>query len=97
MYQSHSKNTQILDPPQAHPDRLVVAHPFNPVYLLPLVEVCGGKQTTERTKEIAAGFFKFLGMHPLIVRVEVGRIIKFLGNDGPADCEGGGREHDMID
>ena len=24
------------------PERLVVGHPFNPVYLLPLVEVCGG-------------------------------------------------------
>ena len=28
----------------AHPERLVVAHPFNPVYLLPLVEIVGGKQ-----------------------------------------------------
>jgi len=27
------------------PERLVVGHPFNPVYLLPLVEVCGGDQT----------------------------------------------------
>ena len=27
----------------AHPERLVVGHPFNPVYLLPLVEVVGGE------------------------------------------------------
>ena len=27
------------------PERLVVAHPFNPVYLLPLVEIVGGKAT----------------------------------------------------
>ena len=33
-----------------HPERLVVGHPFNPVYLMPLVEVCGGAQTTEDTK-----------------------------------------------
>src|SRR4051794_31618312 len=26
-----------------HPERLVVGHPFNPVYLLPLVEICGGE------------------------------------------------------
>ena len=26
-----------------HPERCVVGHPFNPVYLLPLVEVVGGK------------------------------------------------------
>ncbi|MEO7370219.1 MAG: 3-hydroxyacyl-CoA dehydrogenase NAD-binding domain-containing protein, partial [Ilumatobacteraceae bacterium] len=30
-----------------HPERLVVGHPFNPVYLMPLVEVCGGAQTTQ--------------------------------------------------
>ena len=29
----------------ARPERLVVGHPFNPVYLLPLVEVCGGERT----------------------------------------------------
>ena len=27
------------------PARFLVAHPFNPVYLLPLVEVCPGAQT----------------------------------------------------
>ena len=30
----------------AHPERLFVAHPYNPVYLLPLVEIVGGKATT---------------------------------------------------
>ena len=30
-----------------HPERLVVGHPFNPVYLLPLVEICGGAATTD--------------------------------------------------
>ena len=29
----------------AHPERLLVGHPFNPVYLLPLVEVVGGRAT----------------------------------------------------
>ena len=28
------------------PHRLVVAHPFNPPYLIPLVEVVGGEKTT---------------------------------------------------
>ena len=31
-----------------HPERLVVAHPFNPVYLLPLVEIVGGQKTVAR-------------------------------------------------
>ena len=33
-----------LQTDMTHPERLVVGHPFNPVYLLPLVEVCPGKQ-----------------------------------------------------
>ncbi len=54
-----------------YPDRIVVGHPFNPVYLMPLVEVCGGEKTSEDTKHRAAGFYKSIGMHPLILRKEV--------------------------
>jgi carnitine 3-dehydrogenase len=53
------------------PERFVVGHPFNPVYLLPLVEVCGGRLTSEATRERAALFYRSLGMHPLIIRHEV--------------------------
>ena len=35
----------VLQAAMTHPERLVVGHPFNPVYLLPLVEVCGGEAT----------------------------------------------------
>lgn len=31
-----------------HPERCVVGHPFNPVYLLPLVEIVGGKRTAPK-------------------------------------------------
>jgi len=54
-----------------HPERFVVGHPFNPVYLMPLVEVCGGARTSEATKESAAAFYRSLGMHPLLLRKEV--------------------------
>ena len=40
-----------------HPERFVVGHPFNPVYLMPLVEVCGGAQTSDLTKQRAAAFW----------------------------------------
>jgi len=30
-----------------HPERFVVVHPFNPVYLMPLAEICGGDLTSE--------------------------------------------------
>ncbi len=53
------------------PERFVVGHPFNPVYLLPLVEVCGGSETSDPTRQRAADFYRGLGMHPLMVRREV--------------------------
>ena len=55
----------------ARPERLVVGHPFNPVYLLPLVEVCGGRQTDAATVERAAAVYRSVGMHPLHVRTEI--------------------------
>jgi carnitine 3-dehydrogenase len=55
----------------AHPERFLVAHPFNPVYLLPLVELCGGSRTSPETIERAASLYRALGMHPLVVRHEV--------------------------
>ncbi|MGC6518482.1 MAG: carnitine 3-dehydrogenase, partial [Candidatus Puniceispirillaceae bacterium] len=53
------------------PERLLVAHPFNPVYLLPLVELVGGQATTAQSIERAAGFFTGIGMHPLRIRKEI--------------------------
>lgn len=55
----------------AHPERVVVGHPFNPVYLLPLVEVCGGAATAPATVEATSAFYAGLGMHPLVVRTEI--------------------------
>jgi carnitine 3-dehydrogenase len=55
----------------AHPERFLVAHPFNPVYLLPLVELCGGSRTAPETIERAASLYRALGMHPLVVRHEI--------------------------
>jgi carnitine 3-dehydrogenase len=54
-----------------HPERLCVGHPFNPVYLLPLVELVAGAKTGAGTLEAAAQFYTYIGMHPLRVRREV--------------------------
>jgi carnitine 3-dehydrogenase len=54
-----------------HPERMTVGHPFNPVYLLPLVEVCGGERTSPATLERAADVYRSVGMRPLVVRKEV--------------------------
>src|SRR4030088_3540760 len=53
------------------PERFLVAHPFNPVYLLPLVELVGGSRTTQATIEAASRFFTYIGMHALHVRKEI--------------------------
>lgn len=55
----------------ARPDRLVVGHPFNPVYLLPLVEICGGDLTSQETKDITASVYERIGMKVLHVRKEI--------------------------
>jgi carnitine 3-dehydrogenase len=52
-------------------ERFLIAHPFNPVYLLPLVELCGGERTAPETIERARGLYESLGMAPLVVRKEI--------------------------
>ncbi|QXH56940.1 L-carnitine dehydrogenase [Pseudomonas maumuensis] len=54
-----------------HPERCVVGHPFNPVYLLPLVEIVGGRNTSAEAIEAAKVIYTSLGMRPLHVRKEV--------------------------
>ncbi len=82
-----------------HPERLVVGHPFNPVYLLPLVEVVGGEQTSVETIDRTKAIYTGLGMRPLHVRVEIDAFIAdrlleavwrealWLVNDGVATTE----------
>jgi carnitine 3-dehydrogenase len=54
-----------------HPGRVLVGHPFNPVYLLPLVEVVAGAQTAPEPVETAIAFYRRIGMRPLRVRTEI--------------------------
>ncbi len=55
----------------ATPERTLVGHPFNPPYLLPLVEMIGGKKTAARAVEWAAEFYRAAGKAPLIMQKEV--------------------------
>ncbi len=54
-----------------HPERLMVAHPFNPVYLLPLVEIVGGKETSKEAINEASAIFSQIGMFPLHIKKEI--------------------------
>jgi len=53
------------------PERTVIAHPFNPPYLLPLVEIVGGRKTDQVAVEWAAEFYKVAGKAPLIMKKEI--------------------------
>jgi 3-hydroxyacyl-CoA dehydrogenase len=55
----------------SHPERCVIAHPFNPPHLVPLVEIVGGAKTSEQTIARATEFFKGLGKQTIRVRKEV--------------------------
>jgi carnitine 3-dehydrogenase len=54
-----------------HPERLLVAHPFAPVYLLPLVELVRGEKTSPQAVDVAHAFYSRIGMRPLRVRREI--------------------------
>lgn len=53
------------------PERTVVAHPFNPPYLLPLVEMIGGERTAPETVAWAADFYRLVGKAPLVMEREL--------------------------
>lgn len=52
-------------------NRIMVAHPFNPVYLLPLVELVPGADVSNGKKEKVKGILYEIGMFPLLVNKEI--------------------------
>lgn len=62
-----------------HPERVVVAHPFNPPHLVPLVEVVAGRRTSEETVEATMTAMAALGRSPVRVRAELpGHVVNRL-------------------
>jgi carnitine 3-dehydrogenase len=59
------------------PENIIVAHPFNPVYLLPLSEVSGSPANPPEIVEKTAQIMRDIGMFPLVIRKEIDA---FLGN-----------------
>lgn len=62
---------------QRHPERTVVSHPFNPPYLIPLVEVVGGEKTEPAVVEWTVDFWHAMGKKPLKMTNE---LPGFIGN-----------------
>jgi len=54
-----------------NPGQILVCHPFNPVYLLPLVEVVASAATPAPARDRTMGVLRGIGMHPLPVRKEI--------------------------
>ena len=53
------------------PARTVVGHPFNPPYLLPLVEVVGGAKSAPQSVQWVAAFYRVCGKSPLVLTREI--------------------------
>jgi 3-hydroxypropionate dehydrogenase (NADP+) len=54
-----------------HPERAIVAHPWNPVHLVPLVELSPGVKTSRETIEAIYGLMKQIGKVPVVLKKEV--------------------------
>ena len=53
------------------PERCVLVHPVLPVYLIPLVEIAGGEQTSPETVSATYNFMKRMGKIPALLKREV--------------------------
>ena len=69
---SSSSGTKVTDiaAKAEHPERIIVGHPFNPAYLLPLIEICGGEKTSPEVIEQAREFYKMYDKAPCVLKKE---------------------------
>jgi 3-hydroxyacyl-CoA dehydrogenase len=65
------KMSDIQNGAPSHPERCVIAHPFNPPHLIPLVEIVGGAKTSEETIQRAAEFYTSIGQRTVRVNKEM--------------------------
>jgi len=54
-----------------NPNRGIIGHPFNPVYMLPAVEIVPGKKTSKLILKKANDFYKSISMNPINVKKEL--------------------------
>lgn len=53
-----------------HPERVITGHPYNPVYMMPLVEVSRSEKTEDKYVDAAFDFYKKLGKEPVVLQKE---------------------------
>lgn len=61
----------VLQEDALYPENIVVGHPYNPSYLLPLIEVCGGEGASEETIQKVMEIYSSMGKTPVYCRKEV--------------------------
>jgi len=54
-----------------NPSRTIIAHPFNPVYIIPGVEIVPGKKTKKNFLNKANKFYKSISMNPIVLKKEL--------------------------
>ncbi len=62
---------------ELHPERAIVAHPWNPVHLVPLVELSPGEKTSQGTVDLTYRIMEDLGRVPVVLKKEV---LGFIAN-----------------
>jgi carnitine 3-dehydrogenase len=58
-----------------YPQSILVGHPYNPSYLLPVIEVCGGEQTSQESIDKAMTIYRDMGKVPVHCKKEVNGFI----------------------
>ena len=61
----------LLQGPCAHPERCVLGHPFNPVHLMPLVEIGGGEATDRAAVDTIGDIYRAMGKRPVRLEREI--------------------------
>ena len=54
-----------------NPTRTIIAHPFNPVYMLPGIEIVPGRKTSAKTLKKAKKFYESISMNPIMLKKEL--------------------------
>ena len=54
-----------------NPSRTIIAHPFNPVYMIPGVELVPGKKTKKNILNKAYKFYRSISMNPIMLKKEL--------------------------
>lgn len=72
VFASSTSGMSITDIAQGsrYPQRCIAAHPFNPPYLIPLVEITKGEQTEQTYIDRAVSFYRAAGKEPVVLRKE---------------------------